>query len=952
MATKLKTDTSAATPTSWDLFFFTDASDSDNLKEVDYSDLVSEITGAITWLDAASISDGDVSNTEFDYLNGVTSSIQTQLDAKASSSHTHTASDITDFDTEVANNSAVTANTAKVTNATHTWDVTWSATLTIADDAVTYAKMQNVVSDNVILWNNSGAWGIVDELTATEVRTIINVEDGADVTDTTNVTAAWALMDSELANITAVKALNQWVATTDTPQFVWVELWHASDTTITRVSAWVIAVEWATLATQAYADWLFASNDAMLFKWVIDCAASPNYPAADAWHTYKVSAAGKIGWASGVNVEVWDTAICAVDSTSSWDQATVWANWYVIQANLDGAVIWPASSTDWNFVLYDWTTGKLIKDSAYSPSSFQPIDDDLTIIAWLTATTNNFIQSVSSAWASRTPAQVTATLDAVVWDSGSWWTKWLVPAPAAWDAAAGKFLNADWTRSVPAWSWGGDVSKVWTPVDNQIGVWTWDWTIEGTSDFTFDGSDLVFYDATNDGNPEIRLWWADAEELHIQTVFDTWAQTLDYVLLKTDAASATANKWSFRFNVDWTDILDIDDGWISWITWITGAAWWLTIDTATNGNITISPWWSGTTTITAGSGWVTISTDSGNSDIDLSPHGTWSVNIAASKDLSFDWTAILSDSAWTMTLSNVDALDATTEATVEAAIDTLANLTSVQWHTVTLTWDLVRSGAHSLTLTTTGTTSVTLPTSWTLATESFVSTWYQPLDADLTALAWLTSAANKVPYFTGSGSAWLLDFKDEDTMSSDSATALASQQSIKAYVDTQVATKIGNVVEDTTPQLWWDLDCNGKNMTDVHEINIDSTPDTDHTANWPTTSVTAWATTAQFDVCMLQADGKFDPADASAAATANGMLVLSLEAKNDTESMKVALPWSFIRDDTWNWTVWGIIYLSETTGAMTQTAPTTSTAIVRILWYALSADIVYFNPSPDFIELA
>lgn len=75
-----------------------------------------------------------------------------------------------------------------------------------------------------------------------------------------------------------------------------------------------------------------------------------------------------------------------------------------------------------------------------------------------------------------------------------------------------------------------------------------------------------------------------------------------------------------------------------------------------------------------------------------------------------------SDSAGTLTLQNVDALDATTEATIEAAIDTLANLTSVQGHTVTLTGAFIRSGAHSLTLTTTATTSLTLPTTGTLAT--------------------------------------------------------------------------------------------------------------------------------------------------------------------------------------------------------------------------------------------
>ena len=45
------------------------------------------------------------------------------------------------------------------------------------------------------------------------------IEAGADVTDTANVTAAGALMDSELTNIAAVKALDQGVATTDSPTF-------------------------------------------------------------------------------------------------------------------------------------------------------------------------------------------------------------------------------------------------------------------------------------------------------------------------------------------------------------------------------------------------------------------------------------------------------------------------------------------------------------------------------------------------------------------------------------------------------------------------------------------------------------------------------------------------------------------------------------------------------------
>ncbi len=56
---------------------------------------------------------------------------------------------------------------------------------------------------------------------------------------------------------------------------------------------------------------------------------------------------------------------------------------------------------------------------------------------------------------------------------------------------------------------------------------------------------------------------------------------------------------------------------------------------------------------------------------------------------------------------------------------------------------------------------------------SYLDTLYQPLDADLTALAGVTSAADKVPYFTGAGTASVATFTAAGRALVDDATAAA-----------------------------------------------------------------------------------------------------------------------------------------------------------------------------------
>ena len=102
---------------------------------------------------------------------------------------------------------------------------------TLALGAVTGGTDISVSSgDNIVMAANSTVDG---RDVSVDGAKLDGIEASADVTDTANVTAAGALMDSELTSIASVKALNQGVATTDSPAFAGLTV----DTTTLAVDA-------------------------------------------------------------------------------------------------------------------------------------------------------------------------------------------------------------------------------------------------------------------------------------------------------------------------------------------------------------------------------------------------------------------------------------------------------------------------------------------------------------------------------------------------------------------------------------------------------------------------------------------------------------------------------------------------------------------------------------------
>lgn len=184
-------------------------------------------------------------------LDGVISDGNVMYVGDAPTAHTHPAANITDFDTEVSNNTDVAANTA-ARHAAVTVTDSAEINFTLTGQDITASLLAGSIDETKLDASVNASLDLADSA----------VQPGDPLTDlsgdlpfsqiaqiaTTRILGRETAGTGDIESLTAAQARNViGLDTDDSPHFTAVNIGHATDTTVTRVSAGVIAVEGVTI---------------------------------------------------------------------------------------------------------------------------------------------------------------------------------------------------------------------------------------------------------------------------------------------------------------------------------------------------------------------------------------------------------------------------------------------------------------------------------------------------------------------------------------------------------------------------------------------------------------------------------------------------------------------------------------------------------------------------------
>jgi len=134
------------------------------------------------------------------------------------------------------------------------------------------------------------------------------------------------------------------------------------------------------------------------------------------------------------------------------------------------------------------------------------------------------------------------------------------------------------------------------------------------------------------------------------------------------------------------------------------------------------------------------------------------------------------------------------------------------------------------------------------------------------------------------------------------------------------------------------------------DIKLDAVLSGDEKWSGIVISGVAGATLAVGDLCYLNADdSRWELVDANLSDGYDKMLGICVLAGNDGNTIEL-LVYGKIRSAAFpSFTVGSPVYISETAGDVVVTQPSTADVAIRVVGYAITAEDLFFNPSPDYI---
>lgn len=134
---------------------------------------------------------------------------------------------------------------------------------------------------------------------------------------------------------------------------------------------------------------------------------------------------------------------------------------------------------------------------------------------------------------------------------------------------------------------------------------------------------------------------------------------------------------------------------------------------------------------------------------------------------------------------------------------------------------------------------------------------------------------------------------------------------------------------------------NGSGGTGSTDFDTAALSSDDTKVGLTVSGLTAGATIAQWETVYVAGSSTYQLADANGTGTypARGLAVAAYVSTNAATIIREGI----VRNDAWNWTPGGTLYLSTTPGGMTQTAPSGAGDKIQQVGFALTADIAYVN---------